>query len=59
VSLTDDGRRLVDQLLPKIVKTISTSFAGVDREEIETVSKVLHQIEQNPARMAGEAPTGD
>jgi MarR family transcriptional regulator, organic hydroperoxide resistance regulator len=59
VSLTDDGRRLVDQLLPEIVRMISTSFARIDREEIETFSKVLHQIEQNLIRMAGEVPTGD
>jgi len=59
VSLTDDGRRLVNQLLPEIVRMISTSFAGIDREEIETFSKVLHQIEQNLIRMVGEAPAGD
>jgi len=53
VSLTDDGRRLVEQLLPEIVHMISTSFVGIDREEIETFSKVLHQIEQNLIRMAG------
>jgi MarR family transcriptional regulator, organic hydroperoxide resistance regulator len=52
VSLTDDGRRLVDQLLPEVVKMISASFDGIDHEEILIFWKVLHQIEQNLTKMA-------
>ncbi|SMG23372.1 MarR family winged helix-turn-helix transcriptional regulator [Paraburkholderia susongensis] len=47
VSLTDDGRRLVDELMPEIVQMISNSFDGVDPEEMLTFWKVLHQIAQN------------
>src|ERR1700722_18912911 len=52
VSLTDDGKRLVDQLLPEVVKMISASFDGIDHEEILIFWKVLHQIEQNLTKMA-------
>jgi MarR family transcriptional regulator, organic hydroperoxide resistance regulator len=52
VSLTDDGRRLVDQLLPEVAKMISASFDGVGKEEILIFWKVLHQIEQNLAAIA-------
>jgi hypothetical protein len=38
---------------------ISTSFASIDRKEIETFSKVLHQIEQNLVKMAGDASARD
>src|SRR6202050_4871809 len=34
VGLTDDGRRLVNQLLPEVVKMIFASFDGVDKEEM-------------------------
>ena len=56
VSLTDEGRRLVDRLLPEIINMISNSFEGVDRAEIMIFSKVLQQIEQNLRHMTNEAP---
>lgn len=56
VSLTDDGRRLVDRLLPDIINMISASFEGVDRAEMVIFSKVFQQIEQNLRHMANEAP---
>jgi DNA-binding MarR family transcriptional regulator len=52
VSLTDDGRCLVDQILPEVVKMIDASFDGVDEEEIRVFWKVLHRIEQNLMSMA-------
>lgn len=52
VSLTDDGRRLVDQLMPEVVNMIDASFDGVDEEELLVFWKVLHQIEQNLTSMA-------
>ncbi|TKC86738.1 MarR family transcriptional regulator [Trinickia terrae] len=52
VSLTGDGRRLVDQLLPEVVKMIDASFDGVDKEELRIFWKVLHRIEQNLTAMA-------
>lgn len=52
VGLTEDGRRLVNQLLPDVVKVSSASFDGVDKEEILVFWKVLHQIEQNLIAMS-------
>ena len=52
VSLTSDGRRLVDQLMPEVVKMIDASFDGVDEEALLVFWKVLHQIEQNLTSMA-------
>jgi DNA-binding MarR family transcriptional regulator len=54
VSLTDDGRRLVDMMLPEIIDMISGSFAGVDPEEMLVFWKVLHQIAQNLADRSNE-----
>jgi DNA-binding MarR family transcriptional regulator len=52
VSLTADGRRLVEQLLPEIARMISASFDGIDKEELLVFWKVLHQVEQNLKGMA-------
>ena len=52
VGLTDDGRHLVNQMLPDVVKMISASFDGVDKEEMLVFWKVLHQIEQNLIAMS-------
>ena len=52
VGLTDDGRHLVNQMLPDVVKMISASFDGVDKEEMFVFWKVLHQIEQNLIAMS-------
>jgi MarR family transcriptional regulator for hemolysin len=54
VSLTDDGRRLVDELMPEIVGMISGSFDGVDPEEMLTFWKVLHKIAQNLSEKSNE-----
>jgi DNA-binding MarR family transcriptional regulator len=54
VSLTDDGRRLVEMMLPEIIDMISGSFAGVDPEEMLVFWKVLHQIAQNLADRSNE-----
>ena len=47
VSLTDDGRRLVETMMPEIVHMISNSIDGVDPDEMRVFWKVLHQIAQN------------
>ncbi|WP_240975213.1 MarR family winged helix-turn-helix transcriptional regulator [Paraburkholderia aromaticivorans] len=47
VSLTDDGRRLVDELLPEIIRMLSSSFDGVTHEEMYVFWKVMHQIAGN------------
>ncbi|MFL9965059.1 MarR family transcriptional regulator [Paraburkholderia sediminicola] len=47
VGLTDDGRRLVDELMPAIIRMISGSFDGVTTEERCIFWQVMHQIAQN------------
>src|SRR6202521_2556400 len=47
VSLTDDGKCLVDKMMPEIIHMISGSFDGVDPDEMLIFWKVLHQIAQN------------
>ena len=47
VSLTDDGRRLVDKLMPEIIRIISDSFDGVAPDDMLTFWGVLHRIAHN------------
>ncbi|MGA7779605.1 MAG: MarR family transcriptional regulator [Paraburkholderia sp.] len=54
VSLTDDGKRLVDELMPEIIHMISSSFGGVDPDEMLVFWKVLHQIAQNLSAKSNE-----
>jgi DNA-binding MarR family transcriptional regulator len=59
VSLTDDGSRLVDKLMPEIIHMISGSFDGVNPDELFTFWKVLHQIAQNLSEKVNEDPIVD
>ena len=52
VILTDDGRCLGNQLLPDVVKMISASFDGVDKDEMLVFWKVLHQIDADLIAMS-------
>jgi DNA-binding MarR family transcriptional regulator len=54
VSLTDDGKRLVDKMMPEIIHMISNSFDGVDPDEMLVFWKVLHQIAQNLSERSSE-----
>src|ERR1700675_2745494 len=47
VSLTDDGRRLVDKLMPEIIRIVSDSFDGVKPDDMLTFWGVLHRIAHN------------
>jgi MarR family transcriptional regulator for hemolysin len=59
VSLTDDGRRLVDELMPEIVRMISGSFDGVAPEEKRIFWKVMHQIAQNLTEKSSDGTVVD
>lgn len=59
VSLTDDGKRLVDDLMPEIIHMISSSFGGVDPGEMLVFWKVLHQVAQNLSAKSNEDPVVD
>lgn len=52
VSLTDDGQRLVDRLLPEIIDMISGSLHGLTDEEMSVFWKALHRIAENLEGMA-------
>ena len=59
VTLTDDGKRLVDELMPEIIHMISSSFDGVDPDEMLIFWKVLHQIAGNLSEKSNEDPVVD
>jgi MarR family transcriptional regulator, organic hydroperoxide resistance regulator len=54
VELSDQGRCLVDKLLPRIGDRIVESLDGVSADEIRAFWKVSHRIAKNLAEMAGD-----
>jgi MarR family transcriptional regulator for hemolysin len=58
VGLTDEGRALVDKLLPEIVEMISTSLEKISRDELRTFWSVLRTIENNLEVMGNGNGTG-
>lgn len=54
VTLTDDGRRLFNKLMPVIVRMISDSFDGVAPEDMLTFWHVFHRIAHNLTGRAAE-----
>jgi MarR family transcriptional regulator, organic hydroperoxide resistance regulator len=59
VSLTDEGRRLVEKLLPEIVDMITTSLEGISRDELRAFWSVLHKMENKLAQVANDSATID
>jgi DNA-binding MarR family transcriptional regulator len=47
VGLQDEGRRLVEALLPELTEMISASLEGISQKDIRTFWKVMQQIEKN------------
>ncbi|WP_168788665.1 MarR family winged helix-turn-helix transcriptional regulator [Paraburkholderia aromaticivorans] len=47
VSLKDEGKRLVDELLPELTEMISGSLDGITPRDMRVFWKVVHQIEAN------------
>ena len=47
VNLKDEGKRLVDEMLPALVETISASLEGITQKDLRIFWKVMHQIEVN------------
>ncbi|MFD1554641.1 MarR family winged helix-turn-helix transcriptional regulator [Paraburkholderia silviterrae] len=52
VSLKDEGRRLVDDMLPAIADLHSTSLDGIAPRDMQVFWKVAHQIEKNLIEMS-------
>jgi MarR family transcriptional regulator, organic hydroperoxide resistance regulator len=52
VSLKDEGRRLIDEVLPDMVDMFALSLAGISPKDMRVFWKVTHQIEQNLIQMS-------
>ena len=52
VGLTDEGRQLVEKLLPEVIDMFTLSLEGISRDELRTFWGVLHKMESNLTRMA-------
>lgn len=52
VVLQDEGKRLVDEMLPDLIDMISGSLDGISQKDMRVFWKVMHQIETNLVQMA-------
>jgi MarR family transcriptional regulator for hemolysin len=52
VSLLDEGRRLVEELLPDLSEMISASLEGISAKDLQVFWKVMHQIKDNLTQMS-------
>jgi MarR family transcriptional regulator for hemolysin len=52
VSLKDEGRRLIDDMLPELVDMFSASLDGISPRDMRVFWKVAHQIEKNLMQMS-------
>jgi MarR family transcriptional regulator for hemolysin len=52
VVLQDEGKRLVDEMLPDLTDMISESLDGISQKDMRVFWKVMHQIETNLIQMA-------
>jgi len=59
VSLKEEGRRLVDDMLPQLVDMFSASLDGVSPQDMQVFWKVAHQIEKNLLQMSKDDTTLD
>jgi MarR family transcriptional regulator, organic hydroperoxide resistance regulator len=59
IRLKDEGRRLVDEMLPDLVNMISTSLEGITQKDMRIFWKVMHQIETNLGQMSQDDPVVD
>ena len=59
VGLTENGKRIIDELLPEIINMMSASLEGITREEMRMFWKVMHHIEINLAKMSSGDPVLD
>lgn len=47
VSLTDEGRRVIDRAMPDIEEMLAASIHGIPASDIRTLWAVLHQVAKN------------
>jgi len=53
VSLTDEGARLIDELMPDIEKMIAASIKDIPADDIRVFWKVFHKIYDNLSEATG------
>ncbi|NVD69603.1 MarR family transcriptional regulator [Duganella sp. BJB1802] len=53
ISLTDEGRRLIDALMPDIGEMLTASVHDISEADMRTFWNVLHQIADNLSAAAG------
>lgn len=51
VSLTDDGRRLIERAMPQINELFAQALAGVSPDDMAVFWRVAHQITENLSSM--------
>lgn len=54
VSLTDEGARLIDALMPDIEKLMAASVQGIPATDMRAFWDVLHKIHDNLSEAAGD-----
>jgi DNA-binding MarR family transcriptional regulator len=59
VSLKEEGKRLVDDMLPQLVDMFSASLDGISARDMQVFWKVAHQIESNLIQMSRDEATLD
>ena len=52
VLLQEQGKRLLDEMLPELTDLMSASLDGISQNNMRAFWKVMHQIETNLIRMA-------
>jgi MarR family transcriptional regulator for hemolysin len=59
VSLKDDGKRLVNEMLPEISNMIGASLDGISQRDMRVFWKVMHQIEKNLVQLSQDETVVD
>jgi DNA-binding MarR family transcriptional regulator len=59
VGLTENGKSIIDELLPEVINMMSASLEGITREEMRMFWKVMHHIEKNLAKLSSGDPVLD
>jgi MarR family transcriptional regulator for hemolysin len=57
VVLQNEGKRLVDKMLPELTDLMSASLDGISQVNMRVFWKVMHQIETNLVQMGGQERT--
>ncbi len=59
VSLTDEGRQLIDRVMPSINAMFTESLAGISAEDMAVFWKVAQKITENVSAGMNDAPVLD